>query len=398
LNDLFVGESQLKLFSSTSNSLPNGALKWLPHHQLLTSLSFRLGPNGSHDTREQWINKRDLFMIAIRSLPHLQELDLDIIDTNQLLDDIPPLTIVSSSLRTLNFTMEKPSTIFDVPSLTHLDLSWYQYAPLSTKEMVVLNCKNVSHFLFEGNIGIKTSMVIPWHVFAPNMVQVSITPTGSVRFSVDHYIQMLRCPHFATLEIFHCWTEDVWSDLLLDAILHQWKYLKDLRVKRMSRQPLDDPHNIVIAQLMAFIPVDSTSMMRHQIDTSNQSTSSLSFVGERKQCIHHSLEKLATARQFLRGDWIMPSLRHFISRHQLEQCDVIWSFLSKSYPRLHTLELIDIPAAPVAPGQLKRITFPSLERLIISNSYVKWLYECINAGPYLSYIQLIILLLIHVCD
>jgi hypothetical protein len=394
-----VVESQLKLLHvGGSDSLPNDALKWLPHHQLLTSLSFSL--ERDHNPIEEWTLRRDLFMIAIRSLPHLHELRIGVLNLGEV-DDIPPITITSLSLRKLEFTMAKRSVIFDAPSLTYLDLSWLNYDSVNANDMVdmFINCKSVTH-LIQGPVEIDYHKAIPWHVFSSNMISLKFT--DGFRLSIDHYIQMLRSPQFATLETFHCVTNANWSHLLFDAILHQWKHLKDLEVGWEGGicdlgRPSIKVDNLV-AQLISFIPIDPTytSMRRMRIIDEHMiltSLSSSSSVGERsKQWTHKSLEKLTIRSSYDIEHWIIPSLRHFISKDRLNNCDGIWSFLSQSYEQLHTLQLTDHWSTTAVVdnkrNELKQITFPNLERLIISNSYVNWLYESIDAGPYLSYIQI----------
>jgi hypothetical protein len=163
--------SPLKLFRVGSYSLTNDALKWLPHHQLLTSLSFALEPNGDNDTREQWIQKHELFTIAIRLLPHLQHLHLQIGQLYNDDRDEPFITITSSSLRKLRLeTRRHPHTILDLPSLTDLDISWLSETSLNAQEMtdMFVNCKNVTYLSFRCSLD--TTMIVPWHLFAPNMI------------------------------------------------------------------------------------------------------------------------------------------------------------------------------------------------------------------------------------
>jgi hypothetical protein len=495
------------LFHAGECSLPSDALKWLPHHQLLTSLSFQVAPDNKTDSN--WIARCELFMVAIRSLPHLQQLQLRIgaIDDGY---EVPPITIISSSLRTLDVSMGKHNIIFDVPSLTHLDITSDDSESLLPQEMVdmFVNCKNVTHFSTIDRFD-NDDEVIPWHVFSPNMISINLAV--SARLSLNQYIQMLRSPQFATLEIFHCEAEE--DHLVFDAILHQWKRLKELEVEEWTVKVTT--HQLSVAHLLSFIPIDPTSRVSRQgnqlndenIDDSeyeddlqqdrdnnnnnnNNSTinggkhqvmdmsaadaaditgnnnnhthsgeRSLSLnartnaqsshskeqkdqpitpdqsgnnddgdgdddedgwilsaseyvssspAGKGQRWAHHSLEKLTIHNQHHIENWTIPSLRHFIVAHHYQGsgyvnsqiCDIIWSFLSQSYERLQTLELIvgdqrDSIGKPkqqqiddIQRNELKRITFPNLERLIISNGYLKWLYEYIDAGPFLSYIQI----------
>jgi hypothetical protein len=250
---------------------------------------------------------------------------------------------------------------------------------------------------------------------------ISLKLLAPAQLSIHQYIQMLGCPQFATLEILNCETAENWSHLLFDAILHQWKHLKNLRV-RHGIGPISDIGNDpdVVSQLMTFIPIDPASLITKDngVDDNKSSTSSSlstsrqygvsssSSIGEGKRWIHQSFERLHIDDEHHIQHWIMPSLHHFTttthrdrkSHVQFDEVELIWSFLSQSYERLHTLQLI--PYEPNIASridkfdngrlhaQLKRITFPNLERLIISNSYLKWLYECIDAGPFLSFIQI----------
>jgi hypothetical protein len=375
--------SQLKLFQAQLSSSSDGALKWLPHHQLLTSLSFYL---------EEGLAKRDLLAIAIRSLPHLHELHLRISGALAPAADVPPITITSLSLRILELSLGRKqcSIIFDVPSLTHLDLSWAQ--PLSFKEVMDLfiNCKTVTHLLLHDYIA--PSVVIPWHLFSSNMISLKLL--DSAQLSIHQCIQMLGCPQFSTLEIFHYVTDAKWSHLLFDAMLHQWKYLKELKG---SCKVITVPPGNATTQLMAFIPIDSASLITTDDKKRSSSSTSSSWsqyslsspAGKDKRRVHHSLEKLTIGEHHYLQNWEMPSLRHLISYPwKSDKCDVILSFLSQSYEQIHTLELVGLALAENERAQLKRITFPNLERLIISAGSLKWLYESINAGPYLSFIQI----------
>jgi hypothetical protein len=396
---LFV-ESLLKALDVGSCPLTNNALNWLSHHQLLTSLTFRLEEGDSKDTEEQWLQKRDLFVMAIRSLPHLH-LDVNIIDMFDN-EELPPFPLTSSSLTTLDLQLTgRP--IFDMPSLTHLDISWFEGDPFNDDQEMMdmfVNCKKVTRLSLHDTIDLK--MVIPWHLFAPNMISLNLS--GSARLSLPQYHQMLHSPQFATLERFQCRPEHFMSHYLLDAILKHWKHLKRLEVDWL--RPIDT------ALLIAANTEDNNSSISSTLSliTSMSQYSSSSPVGEGKRWVHQSLERLTIHNKHLIKHWIMPSLQHFTftTHHEgdnikYDDIEVIWSFLSHSCNRLHTLQFLPSESdakfndsddhdqtldTEIGRTQLKRITFPNLERLIISDSYLKWLYECIDAGPYLSVIQI----------
>jgi hypothetical protein len=416
-----LGAPLSKLKSLCGEPISHISVNWLPHYQLLTSLSFRL-ESQPRDTHEHWLQTRELFTIAIRSLPHLQELHLNLPDLDD--GEIPPLVIASSSLGKLEISLND-QLILDVPSLTDLDVSWMMGDIPSTQEMMeaFVNCKNVTHLTLYDQID--ATMVIPWHIFSPNMISIKLR--DSAQLSIDQYIQILRCPQFATLETFHCMTQGAWSHLLFDAILHQWKYLKELEVRHWRERrvgfvvdPLDE---VVTAQLISFIPIDSTSSITtNNNDDKKGSLSSLSLgpssssagqytssPGKGQRWVHHSLEKLYTNNKYHIKHWRLPALRHFtiithygVDDNPFLEVEMIWSFISQSYERLHTLQVL--PCQPddefndrdmekkiderTGRAQLKRITFPNLEKLVITGGYLEWLYECIDAGPYLSYIQI----------
>jgi hypothetical protein len=181
----------------------------------------------------------------------------------------------------------------------------------------------------------------------------------------------------------------------LDAILHQWKCLKELEFGSVE----DEDFGNVTTQLMAFIPIDSASLIttsnndddkKGSSSTSRSQYTLSSPAGKGKRWVHRSLEKLTIDMHHHLQNWEMPSLRYFTSDpRESNKCDVIWSFLSQSYEQLHTLQLVALQFdIENENAELKRITFPNLERLVISNSYLQWLYECIDAGPFLSYIQI----------
>jgi hypothetical protein len=179
--------------------LTDNALRWLPHHQLLTSLSFQLNLMLG-GTIEEWVAQCDLFAIVIRSLPQLQELHVVLCGART---HVPPITMASLSLRKLELELiiEQCSIRFDVPSLTELDLACWSPSFRERMDMdMFINCKKVTHLSLCDQID--ASVVIPWHVFSSNMISLKLPE--SAQLSIHQYIQTLESKQFATLEIFQC--------------------------------------------------------------------------------------------------------------------------------------------------------------------------------------------------